>query len=136
METSPFICSLNQWTGFFVIGTSVMKELSLLLAIRFYIFLTFKIYYLLIIIFINLFIYSPLMTEVHIHIETSPLIWNLLIQIVTWSNWNSLTLWLLPYWSAYELETYTLMKIMNVYPLLRNVARFLKCIWPFYDTAK
>ena len=53
METSPFICSLNQWTGFFVIGTSVMKELSLLLAIRFYIFLTFKIYYL----FINYYFY-------------------------------------------------------------------------------
>ena len=73
METSPFICSVNQWTGFIVIRTSVMKELSLLLAIRFYIFLTFKIY-LLIIIFINSFIYSPFMTEVHIHIETSPLI--------------------------------------------------------------
>ena len=29
METSPLICSANQWTGFYMIGTSVMKELKL-----------------------------------------------------------------------------------------------------------
>ena len=28
METSPLICRVNQWTGFYMIGTSVMKELS------------------------------------------------------------------------------------------------------------
>ena len=28
IETSPFICSANQWTGFYMIGTSVMKELT------------------------------------------------------------------------------------------------------------
>ena len=27
IETSPLISSANQWTGFYVIGTSVMKEL-------------------------------------------------------------------------------------------------------------
>ena len=27
-ETSPFICSANQWTGFYVIGITVMKELN------------------------------------------------------------------------------------------------------------
>ena len=27
IETSPLICSANQWTGFYMIGTSVMKEL-------------------------------------------------------------------------------------------------------------
>ena len=27
-ETSPFICIANQWTGFYVLGTSVMKELK------------------------------------------------------------------------------------------------------------
>ena len=27
METSPLICSPNQWTGFYMIGTSVMKNL-------------------------------------------------------------------------------------------------------------
>ena len=26
-ETSPSISSANQWTGFYIIGTSVMKEL-------------------------------------------------------------------------------------------------------------
>ena len=26
-ETSPLICSVNQWTGFYMIGASVMKEL-------------------------------------------------------------------------------------------------------------
>ena len=26
-ETSPLICSGNKWTGFYMIGTSVMKEL-------------------------------------------------------------------------------------------------------------
>ena len=28
IETSPLICSANQWTGFYAIGTSVMKELT------------------------------------------------------------------------------------------------------------
>ena len=28
IETSPVICSANQWTGFYMIGTSVMKELK------------------------------------------------------------------------------------------------------------
>ena len=28
METSPLICVVNQWTGFYVIGTSIMKELK------------------------------------------------------------------------------------------------------------
>ena len=27
VETSPFICFANQWTGFYTIGTTVMKEL-------------------------------------------------------------------------------------------------------------
>ena len=27
IETSPVICSANQWTGFYMITTSVMKEL-------------------------------------------------------------------------------------------------------------
>ena len=27
-ETSLLICSANQWTGFYIIGTSVMKELK------------------------------------------------------------------------------------------------------------
>ena len=26
IETIPFICRANQWTGFYMIGTSVMKE--------------------------------------------------------------------------------------------------------------
>ena len=26
IETSPLICSVNQWTGFCIIGTSVMKD--------------------------------------------------------------------------------------------------------------
>ena len=26
IETSPLICRVNQWTGFYMIGTSVMKE--------------------------------------------------------------------------------------------------------------
>ena len=29
METSPLICSSNQWTGFYMIGPSVMKELKI-----------------------------------------------------------------------------------------------------------
>ena len=29
METSPFICSANQWTGFYMILASVMKGLNL-----------------------------------------------------------------------------------------------------------
>ena len=28
IETSPLICSANQWTGFYMISASVMKELS------------------------------------------------------------------------------------------------------------
>ena len=28
IETSPLICSANQWTGFFMISTSVVKELT------------------------------------------------------------------------------------------------------------
>ena len=28
IETGPFICSANQWTGFYKIGTSVMKKLE------------------------------------------------------------------------------------------------------------
>ena len=28
LETRPLICSANQWTGFCMIGTSVMKKLS------------------------------------------------------------------------------------------------------------
>ena len=28
IETSPLICSTNQWTGFYMISTSVMKALS------------------------------------------------------------------------------------------------------------
>ena len=27
METSPFICGANKWTAFYMITTSVMKEL-------------------------------------------------------------------------------------------------------------
>ena len=30
IETSPLICCPNQWTGFYVIGTSVLKKLKLL----------------------------------------------------------------------------------------------------------
>ena len=29
IETSPLICRTNQWTGFYMIGTSVMKELNI-----------------------------------------------------------------------------------------------------------
>ena len=29
IETSPLICSANQWTGFFMIMASVMKELNM-----------------------------------------------------------------------------------------------------------
>ena len=28
IETSPLICSANQWTGFYMITASVMKELK------------------------------------------------------------------------------------------------------------
>ena len=28
VETSPLICRANQWTGFYMIGTSIMKELT------------------------------------------------------------------------------------------------------------
>ena len=27
IETSPLICRANQWTGFYIIGTSVLKQL-------------------------------------------------------------------------------------------------------------
>ena len=27
METSPLICRANQWTGFYMTGTSILKEL-------------------------------------------------------------------------------------------------------------
>ena len=27
IETSPLICFVNKWTGFYMIGTSVIKEL-------------------------------------------------------------------------------------------------------------
>ena len=30
VETSPLICSVNQWTGFYMKGTSFMKELLVL----------------------------------------------------------------------------------------------------------
>ena len=30
IEASPLICRENQWTGFYMIGTSFMKELKLL----------------------------------------------------------------------------------------------------------
>ena len=29
METSPLICFVNQWIDFYMIGTSIMKELKL-----------------------------------------------------------------------------------------------------------
>ena len=29
IETSPLICRTNQWTGFYMIGISVMKELNI-----------------------------------------------------------------------------------------------------------
>ena len=28
METNPFICSANQWIGFYMIGTSVMEKIK------------------------------------------------------------------------------------------------------------
>ena len=28
METNPLICSVNLWTGFYMVGTFVMKELQ------------------------------------------------------------------------------------------------------------
>ena len=28
IETSPLICSANQWTGFYITDTSVMKDLK------------------------------------------------------------------------------------------------------------
>ena len=27
METSPLICRASQWPGFYIVGTSVMKEI-------------------------------------------------------------------------------------------------------------
>ena len=32
METRSLICRANQWTGFYMIGTSVMKELKITLS--------------------------------------------------------------------------------------------------------
>ena len=32
-ETSPLICCSNQWTGFYMIGTSDMNELNIYLSV-------------------------------------------------------------------------------------------------------
>ena len=40
-ETSPLICQANQWTGFYMITPSVMKELNVLDA-QLLLFLSFK----------------------------------------------------------------------------------------------
>ena len=32
IETSPLICSANQWTGFCMKGTSIMKQLNALIS--------------------------------------------------------------------------------------------------------
>ena len=40
-ETSPLICGANQWTGFYMITPSVMKELNVLDA-QLLLFLSFK----------------------------------------------------------------------------------------------
>ena len=40
-ETSPLICRANQWTGFYMITASVMKELNVLDA-QLLLFLSFK----------------------------------------------------------------------------------------------
>ena len=29
METSPLVCFASQWTGFYMMGTSVMKQLKI-----------------------------------------------------------------------------------------------------------
>ena len=34
METSPLICRANQWTGFYMITASVMKDLKVTSAIK------------------------------------------------------------------------------------------------------
>ena len=39
IEISPMICSVNQWTGFYMIRTSVMKELN-----PFYLFPLFRFF--------------------------------------------------------------------------------------------
>ena len=31
IETSPLICTVNQWTGFYMIGTSIIKKLKAML---------------------------------------------------------------------------------------------------------
>ena len=36
IETSPLICRVNQWTGFCMIGTSVMKESKIVM--KFHVF--------------------------------------------------------------------------------------------------
>ena len=36
IETSILICSANQWTGFYMLGTSVMKELMIGIEILFW----------------------------------------------------------------------------------------------------
>ena len=35
LETSPLICRANQWTGFYMIMASVMKELNIILMRQF-----------------------------------------------------------------------------------------------------
>ena len=34
METSPLICRANQWTGFYMVTASVMKDLKVTSAIK------------------------------------------------------------------------------------------------------
>ena len=34
LETSPLICTANQWTGFYMIGTSIMKDLKLNIGLK------------------------------------------------------------------------------------------------------
>ena len=34
IETTPLICYVNQWTGFYMIGTSAMKELKTQLSFK------------------------------------------------------------------------------------------------------
>ena len=41
-ETSPLICSANQWNGFYKIGSSVLKEFMKDIEIESYVFLTIE----------------------------------------------------------------------------------------------
>ena len=41
-ETSPLICSANQWNGFYKIGSSVLKEFKKDIEIESYVFLTIE----------------------------------------------------------------------------------------------